>query len=192
MHSYEKDEGNRAIVAILGISVLLVWLLHEGMDAIQFDPQWWISVPSFAGCYSILYWLFDRHIWNCGLFRKIGLVRLPDLSGKWVGEAKSSYSEYGQAYPVTVVITQRWSKIAITLETERSRSDSTMARVKSVDSPNRELSYLYVNEPKLGAPSSMEMHRGTATLTLTDSALKGNYYTGRGRREMGTLVLRRT
>ena len=31
----------------------------------------------------------------------------------------------------------------------------------------------------------MNMHRGTAALRLKDSVLKGDYYTGRGRREIG-------
>ena len=77
----------------------------------------------------------------------------------------------------------------IRLETENSRSRSVMASLRTVDLPNPELSYQYVNEPKSNAPGTMEMHRGTAILELIGSRLEGDYYTGRGRGEVGTLKL---
>ena len=159
------------------------------LDVIDFDPQWWLSAPSFAGLYSGLYWLFDRYVWKLGLFRKLNLVQLPNLNGKWVGEVKSSYSQDGSAHSVSVVILQRWSKMLIRLESEHSRSRSITASLRTADLPNPELSYQYVNEPKSNAPGTMEMHRGTATLELTGSGFEGDYYTGRGRGEVGTIKL---
>ena len=191
MHFYEIAGRGKVTVTIAGVSVLLVWLVHLGMGAVDFDPQWWLSVPSFAGCYSGLHWLFDRYVWRLGLLRMLKLFQLPDLDGKWVGEVESSYSRDGRAHSVSVVILQRWSKILIRLETENSRSRSVMASLRTVDLPNPELSYQYVNEPKSNAPGTMEMHRGTATLETTGSGLEGDYYTGRGRGEVGTIKLSR-
>ena len=178
--------------AITGISVLLVWVFHVGLGAIDFEPQWWLSVPSFAGCYSGLYWLFDRYVWRLGLLRKLGLIQLPDLNGKWVGEVESSYGQDGRTHSVSVVILQRWSKMVLRLETEHSRSHSITASLRTIDLPTPELSYQYVNEPKSNAPGTMEMHRGTATLELTGYGLEGDYYTGRGRGEVGTIKLTRS
>ena len=179
------------VVVIMGVSVLLVWLLHIGLGAVDFDPQWWLSVPSFAGCYSGLHWLFDRYVWRLGLLRKLKLINLPDLNGRWVGEVESSYNRDGCAHSVSAVILQRWSKVVIRLETENSRSRSITASLRTSDLTNPELSYQYVNEPKSSAPGTMAMHRGTATLELIGSRLEGDYYTGRGRGEVGAVRLSR-
>ena len=191
MHSYEIEGRGKVVVAIIGVSVSLVWLLHVGLNALDFEPRWWLSVPSFAGCYSGLHWLFDRYVWRLGLLRRLGLIRLPNLNGKWVGAVESSYNQDGRAHSVSVVVMQRWSKVLVRLETENSRSHSVMASLRTVDLPNPELSYQFVNEPKSNAPGTMGMHRGTATLELIGSSLAGDYYTGRGRGEVGTIKLRR-
>ena len=191
MHSYETEGRGKVVVAIIGVSVLLVWLLHVGMNALDFEPRWWLSVPSLAGCYSGLHWLFDRYVWRLGLLRTLKLIHQPDLNGKWVGEVKSSYSQDGRAHSVSVVVMQRWSKMVLRFETEHSRSTSTTGRLRTADLPNPELSYQYVNEPMPTAPGTMEMHKGTATLELIGSGLEGDYYTGRGRGEVGTIKLRR-
>ena len=189
MHSYEKEGQGKVVGALAVASILMIWLLHVVLDAIDFQPQWWLSVPSFAGCYSGLHWLFDRYVWRLGLLRKLTLIQLPDLNGEWVGEVESSYGRDGRAHSVSVVILQRWSKILVRLETENSRSRSITATLRTIDLPNPELSYQYVNEPKPNAPGTMEMHRGTATLELIGSGLEGDYYTGRGRGEVGTIKL---
>ena len=191
MHSYETEGRGKVVVAIIAVSVLLVWLLHVGLAATNFEPRWWLSVPSFAGCYSVLYWLFDRYLWRLGLLRRLRLFRLPDLNGTWDGVVESSYNPDAGAHRVSVVIVQHWSKIVLRFETEHSRSTTTTGRLRTGDLPNPELSYQYVNEPKPNAPVTMEMHRGTATLELTDFGLEGDYYTGRGRGEVGTVELRR-
>ena len=41
------------------------------------------------------------------------------------------------------------------------------------------------------AQGTMHTHRGTAMLELKGSVLEGDYYTGRDRREIGTIELRR-
>ena len=189
MHSYEIEGRGRVFVAIMGVSVLLVWLLDIGLGAVNFDPEWWLGAPSFAGFYSVLYWLFDRYVWKLGLLGKLDLIQIPNLNGRWVGEVESSYSKGGGGHQVSVLILQRWSKIVIRLETEHSRSRSITASLKTNDLPNPELTYQYVNEPKSTAPDTMAMHRGTATLELTGTNLVGDYYTGRGRGEVGTIKL---
>ena len=189
MHSYEIEGRGRVAISLAVASILITWFLHAALDAIDIQPQWWLSVPSFAGCYSGLNWFFDRYLWRLGLLSKLKLVHLPDLNGKWVGEVESSYSQDGSVHSVSVVILQRWSKMVLRLETEHSRSHSITASLRTTDLPNPELSYQYVNEPKSNAPGTMEMHRGTAILETIGSDLKGDYYTGRGRGEVGTIKL---
>lgn len=175
------------VVTLAAASVMLVWLLHAGLGAVDYEPQWWLSVPSFAGAYSLFYWLFDRYVWRLGLLRKLGLIWVPDLNGRWSAEIESSEGQDGSTQRFAVVILQRWSKLVITVDTQYSRSRSITASFRTVDLPNPELSYLYINEPKANAPESMSIHRGTAILEIKGTVLEGDYYTGRGRRTIGII-----
>ena len=190
MHSYELEGRGRVVLALAAISVLMVWALDVGLDAAGYEPRWWLSVPSFGGFYAVLYWLFDNHLWRWRLWRNTGLLKVPDLNGKWEGHVESSYGN-GSTHEVAISIAQRWSKLLVTFETEQSRSYSITATLKVVDLANPELSYLYVNQPKALAPGSMEMHRGTSSLELKGSVLEGEYYTGRGRMTYGSITLTR-
>ena len=191
MHSYEVEGRGKVIIALAGLGILPVWLLNTGLEAVDLEPQWWVSVPSFAGFYSGLYWVFDHFLWRLEILKKLRIVRAPNLNGEWEGTVKSSYNEYACRFPVTVAILQRWSRISIRLETELSRSRSITASLRIADVPNVELSYQYLNEPKSNAPATMEIHRGTVFLQMTGSGLEGDYYSGRGRREIGSIKLRR-
>ena len=192
MHSYDA-EGRPRITAFLAVcSILVVWLLHAGLGAVDYQPQWWLSVPSFAGVFSILIWAFDRRIWRLGLLRKFGAMPVPDLNGKWEGEIWSSYDLNGPGYAVSMVIRQRWTRMVITLETEASQSRSIVASLRSDDVPTPRLSYLYVNEPKAPAPETMNIHNGTTVLELKENVLEGSYYTGRGRTTYGAVKVTRS
>ena len=191
MHSYELEGRGKIVVALGVIGVFLVWLVDFGLTAIKFEPQWWLSVPSFAGFYSALYWLFDRHVWRCPILGKLEIVQVPDLNGTWTGYLRSSYDDYKSNYPITVVIRQRWSRITVRLETEQSHSRSLAATLRVVDLPRPELSYLYINEPNPGASGTMNIHRGTVDLEFSEDSLEGHYYTGRGRMTNGTMRLTR-
>ncbi len=191
MHSYDLEGRGRVVVFLAIVSILLVWLIHLGLDTIDFKPQWWLSVPSFAGFYSGLYWLFDHHIWKWRTLGKLRLVQVPDLNGVWTGDVRSSYDDYKSTYLVSVVIRQRWSQMTVRLETQQSQSRSLAATFRVADLPYPELSYLYINEPKPGAHATMNIHRGTVDLEFKKGAIEGHYYTGRGRMTNGTMSLTR-
>ena len=112
-------------------------------------------------------------------------------NGEWTGEIESSDGQGGPSQQFSVAILQRWSKMTITLETEHSRSHTITASLRIDGLPNPELSYLYINEPKAVAPDTMHMYRGTAVLEVRGPVLEGDYYTGRGRRTVGTLKMKR-
>ncbi len=190
LHSYESEERGRVIVALFAVSILLVWLMDTALSAASFDPQWWLSVPSFGGFYAVLYWLFDNHVWRWNLWRRAGLLKIPDLNGNWAGNVVSSYGN-GSLHEVAISIIQRWSKLLVRFETEHSQSHSISGALKVADVANPELSYLYINQPKASAPGAMGIHRGTATLELKGPVLEGDYYTGRGRMTYGSIRLTR-
>ena len=191
MHSYEVDGRGRVAITLAAASVLLVWLLDVMLGYLGIEPRWWLSLPSFGGIYCALHWLFDHYLWRCAVLDKIGLVRVPNLNGQWAGEIQSSHVPDGKHLPVSVLIRQRWSKLIIRLDAARSRSHSVSATLRVNDLPYSTLDYMYVNEPLPNALETMNTHRGTAMLELKDGVLEGEYYTGRGRREIGTIQLRR-
>ena len=191
LHSYDSEERGRVTVALFAFSILLVWLLDVALGAASFDPQWWLSVPSFGGIYAVLYWLFDNHVWRWRLWRSTGLLKVPDLNGNWTGNVESSYGT-GSTHEITVSITQRWSKLLVRLETGQSRSHSISGALRVADVDHPELSYLYINQPKALAPGTMNIHRGTAILELKGGVLEGDYYTGRGRGTFGSIRLTKT
>lgn len=188
MHSYDLEGRGNVYAALAIMSIPPVWLLDAVMNAINFDPQWWVSVPSFAGFFWVIHWMFDRYVWRVGLLRKLGA---PDLRGEWVGSVESSYGEGDATHKISVSIVQRWSKMSITAETQHSQSHSIAASLRDDGGSFPKLTYVYINEPKSGAVSTMNMHRGTAVLELRGQVLEGDYYSGRGRQEIGSIRLHR-
>lgn len=191
MHSYDVYGRQQVYIVIALLSVPLVWLVAFTLEAMRIVPEWWMTTPSFGAFFSGFYWLFDRHVWRFKSLHQMGLVKIPDLNGRWAGSVDSSYGENGSMYPVSLSITQTWSKIAIRLDSDHSRSYSQTGAIRNLDLATPELAYIYWNEPKSKAADSMEAHRGTAILELSEPCLTGLYYTGRGRREIGAINVTR-
>jgi hypothetical protein len=99
------------------------------------------------------------------------------------------------AYPCEIVIRQTWTRIAIVLTTKRSRSENLVAGVLVNGVDDALLVYEYENQPRVGTPKTMEIHRGHATLRLDrrekSEFLVGEYYSGRGRTNTGTIEVER-
>ena len=191
MNPYDPNGSRKVVTFLWIISVSLAGLVHTGLDAVNFELQGLISITSAVGMYKILYYVFDHFIWKWRLFRKIDLVTVPDLNGRWSGTIKSSYKPDAQNYQIDVFITQQWSKILVRLEAEKSYSKSIAASFLTDDPSSPELVYVYDNDPRAMTPESMHSHGGTAKLRITDSGLQGQYYTGQGRRTIGDISLKR-
>ena len=191
MNPYNPNGSGKVVTFLLIISILLAGLIHIGLDVVNFELQGLVSITSAVGMYRILYYVFDRFIWKWRLLRKIGLVTVPDLNGRWGGTIKSSYELDAQDYQIDVFITQQWSKILVRLETGESYSKSIASSFLTDDPSSPELVYVYDNDPRAMTPESMQSHGGTAKLRITDSGLQGQYYTGQGRRTIGDISLKR-
>ena len=191
MHSYDVHSRQGVYLVIALLSVPPVWLVAFTLEVARLEPEWWMTTPSFGAFYFVFYWLFDRHVWRFAFLHRLGLVKIPDLNGIWDGSAESSYGENGSIHPVSITITQSWSRIAIRLESDHSHSNSEVGAIRNLDLGTPELVYMYWSEPKSHSRESMEAHRGTAILELSGPVLSGPYYTGRGRREIGTIKVTR-
>src|SRR6266699_5011206 len=191
MHSYTTDAKDReavpALLAVLAVGTTL--LFNYLLEILQLRIPWWIDAPAVMGFYGLFHNLFDNILWRV----QLGPVRfssIPDIRVVWAGKIKSSYNN-GVEIPVVFYIRQTWSKLSIQLETDNSRSFSTMAALNTDEATECFLRYEYLNEPAVFGAVSMQSHRGTGHLYISsdNKAMNGDYYTGRGRQNMGTIVL---
>ena len=150
------------------------------------------SAPSVVGFYGGLYKLFDRYCWRWGLLRSIGIVNVPTLDGCWTGFVRSSHDGHDEKHLVSVQIRQDWTQMQITLKGQFSQSYSFLAAVLTHAPEGVVLAYEYRNEPIPNATDTMQMHYGTARLTMSPpGVMQGFYYTGRGRQNYGYIRLSR-
>jgi len=195
MHFYTTVSNERKLISIYiaVISILLAWVLNRVLGVMPFTLPWWIEAPSVIGFYSLLYAIFDRYLWSWQILRRLGIVKVPNLSGSWNGYVASSFDEYAVKHDATIRIFQNWTKIAIILETNYSKSVSLIAAIVTENPIGIVLNYEYLNEPKANAKHTMHAHRGVARLTLQPDgkALEGDYYTGRDRQNFGILIFER-
>ncbi len=191
MHAYATDAEDRRLVpttlAVLSIGAALLLVYVVGLLKIQIP--WWVDAPSVMGFYGIFYGLYDKQLWRIHI-GPLHLSAIPYVGGVWAGVLTSSYNE-GTKINVVVSIKQTWSKISIRLETETSTSYTVMAALNTEESLDPGLKYEYLSEPGQFAKETMHIHRGTGHLRLSSDGkmLTGDYYTGRDRRNFGTLEL---
>jgi hypothetical protein len=142
--------------------------------------------------YGALYTWFDRYLWRNGLLCKLGLVRIPNLTGRWHGYLVSSFDGHAKLHDLMINIFQSWTQIVIFLTTATSMSRSCAAMIQ-VDHPEGvALIYQYQNQPLADAMRTMHMHYGTAMLSLSNGGcLIGDYYAGRDRGTFGRICCRR-
>jgi hypothetical protein len=191
VHPYatDSDERRRLPLYMVGLAILLAWALNRGMEAADVSLPWWIDAPSVAGFYGLLYLAFDKLVWKLRLVRRVGLVKVPDLNGTWVGTVNPSGGEHPYEHQATMEIAQTWRHLCVRLSTANSGSRSVIGALITEEAGEAALTYEYINEPGAHAADNMHMHRGTARLRLTGGGviLEGEYYTGRDRKSHGTL-----
>lgn len=200
MHPYATNCSERRIViAVLVIASILLayglsWLISKFQITFQIS-LWWLDTPAVFGFYGILYTLFDRWLWKAQILRTLYLVKVPDLNGTWNGEARSSHQEFAAPHTVTLKIDQTWTELCASLRGQHSDSESVVAAVLFPKPGEVVLTYQYRNEPRAQALKAMHAHRGTAWLCFrqdgSEDYLEGEYYSGRGRQNIGSLNLRR-
>ena len=197
MHPFvtDSDERTRILLWLAAVSILAAWGLHELFRVLQFSPPWWLETPSVVGFYALFYTVFDKWGWRIPILRKIEIIKIPDIAGKWEGFVTSSYDEHKNHIDATIMIKQTWTKLKIQLETPTSISQSQTASIIT-DVHSDIISYEYINEPRAHAKATMHTHRGTARHVLKKEndveTFNGEYYTGRDRGTFGTLTFRRS
>ncbi len=194
MHGYSTDSDERRVVPLLlaFLAISLAWLSSKLLAVIHLSVPWWVDAPSLMAFYGALYALFDRYLWRSGLASKLGLVRIPNLAGRWHGYLISSFDGHAKRHDLMINIFQSWTQITVFLTTATSMSRSSAAMIQVEDPEGVALIYQYQNQPLADAMRTMHMHYGTAMLRVSnDGCLVGDYYAGRDRRTFGRICCRR-
>jgi len=190
MHPYATDSAERRLVPLYlaAASIAAAFLLHKTLEGVI---PWWIDAPSVAGFYALFFVAFERWLWRIPFLHSSGLLRVPNLNGRWSGSVTTSFDGHATDHEAYLEIHQTWTGLSICLKTDRSQSRSLIGTITTQNPTAGTLSYEYINDPKANAVANMQIHRGTARLdlnTLGDRwVLEGEYYSGRGRQNVGTL-----
>ena len=189
MHEYASNNSFRGprtyfytgIVAVALASIVDASALVPPLG----DLRYAAPLSAFA-IYALLIFVYDRWGWRW-------LSTIKNLNGTWTGEMRSSFDD-GSATPCVIRVRQTWTRIDIALETQHSRSKTTMAALNGDRIVDGSLQYEFVSEPKNLAPETMQTHHGVCLMDIEkdDSGLRlrGDYFTGRGRETRGEITLR--
>jgi hypothetical protein len=178
---------------LLGVVAIgLAYLFGRSLSVLHVDPPWWLDTPAVLGFYGLCWRLYDEHLWRLGPVTRT-VSGVPNVSGHWIGAVWSSHSKQNPI-KASLDVRQTSSRLLVTLETDTSRSHSTMAALCSAPGPGNGLRYAFANVPRTLTEETMRPHTGVAHLTLSadGSELAGDYETDRFRNTSGQLKFRRT
>lgn len=183
-HLYSASNVKRVrVVSALGtfaaiVAAVIVLLLALPFPHLGTQPSAWGGVLIASALASLIFAGFEKRAWRWRATALVPHFTMPDLSGRWGGELVITKGNEGDDVGVPlccrVAIRQDWSRIAIDLETDVSKSWSVMANVdtrKTGDDVHYELHYEYYVIPRSDAPPEMaekvelvDPHYGTAHL----------------------------
>jgi hypothetical protein len=162
MHGCSTDSDERRVIPLLlaSLAIGLAWLSSKLLAVIRFSVPWWADAPSSMAYYGALYALFDKYLWRNGVVSKLGLVRIPNLAGRWRGYLISSFDGHAKRHDLMINIFQSWTQITVFLTTATSMSRSCAAVLQIGDPEGVALIYQYQNQPLADAMRTMHMHYG--------------------------------
>ena len=194
MHPYSTDATRpiRAMLLLAVFAIGLAYLLDRSLHVLHVHPPWWLDTPAVLGFYGLCWRLYDEHLWRLGSVTRT-LSGVPNLAGHWAGTLLSSYPNQ-KPIKASLVVRQTSSRLLITLETDKSKSFSTMAALFSAPGPSNGLHYVFANVPRTLNKETMRPHTGMVHLVLSadGSQLAGDYETDRFRATNGRLEFHRT
>jgi len=194
MHGYSTDSNERRVVPLLLalMAIALAWMSSKFLAVMHLSILWWLDAPSSMAFYGALYALFDKYLWRNSFVYNMGLVRIPNLTGRWRGYLITSFDGHTKRHDLMIHIFQSWTQIIVFLTTATSMSRSSAAVIQVDDPEGAALIYQYQNQPLADAMRTMHMHYGTAMLRVSnDGCLAGDYYAGRDRRTFGRICCKR-
>lgn len=154
-----------------------------------------VTAPSGILIFFTIFHLFDNYIWKIPQMYSWGIIKIPNLNGKWLVMIESSESK--NDIKANVNITQTYSKIKVRLTTNYSTSLSSMANIEMVDPTSFKLRYEYTAEFQKDKHSEIKRHYGVTSVFLESENEKfekdqrASYYTESSRDSLGTMYFKR-
>jgi len=181
----------RVIVVIIStVFVGATWLATGAADVsfLRFFSAAVLSV-------SISLTIWDKWIWKYSIFQKLTKVTR-DVSGTWETRLESFWvdPETGKRTPakiVYIVVRQTSTQVSVSLLSNESKSQSSLARVVK-ENDSWILHYIYTNEPVTDFRHRSQIHHGSGVLEIVGNPanrIRGSYWTDR--ESKGTLSLGR-
>lgn len=180
MHEYSIDADHSKIIFYLAlISIAVSTFASKGINTLNSTwPSFELTVSITAiSIFGILYGLFNKFFWKLKFLNKLGIVYIPNLNGTWEGTFSSSYYDWEEEFPATLIIEQTWSKICITGKFNNSASSSYTTSIKVNGGEGIKIYYSYQNEKKTEkADEPYSDHKGYGTLLLKNNVIEGLYF----------------
>ncbi|HEX6258825.1 MAG TPA: hypothetical protein VFZ48_05070 [Candidatus Saccharimonadales bacterium] len=165
------------------------WLCAELIP----NAPFWVETLSPLAAYALLYSAFDRFAWHWPIWRKLGIVTMPDVRGRWLGEQISSHRDKNgknRKARVIMEIEQTFSSIHTMTYYRNWNSQQTATTFMKVGNDCALVTF-FESEPKVHYDGDAEAHKGYMRLIqLPDTTLEGSYINAAGR--SGELTFRRT
>lgn len=153
------------------------------------------TISGFA-IFGALYFLFNHFLWKLAVFRK--LFHFPNLAGTWECVGKSNNISLNKVtdWEGTIVVTQSWDKILVSLKTNNSTSQSMsiVGGIKYFSGVGYKLSYHYENTPN-ASEEELKKHEGFCILTFCEDTMtaEGYYFNNiKDRQSYGEMHLKRS
>lgn len=144
-----------------------------------------------AALFMLFFYAFDRFLWRLpGVSRVVGI---PYLAGAWrVTGMTDGANGVPCEWQGDARIEQTWSQIAISLETDSSRSRSAMASLERDPGHGYRVIFGYANTPK-DTTSELRSHQGTCEVVFSHDLETANatYFNDHQRRTCGTMSWKR-
>jgi hypothetical protein len=198
MHEYSVlgHERKKIYYLLAFLSGLLSPALLAWTSQVSSFAKIQLVAPSGLAIFGLLSLLFDRILWKWSFFYKLGIIRIPNLNGRWIGYITSARRDY--RIPVVIMIYQTYSRIRVRLETESKEASSLslMASLEMVDPNCFNLNYEYLSETK-SSSGGINRHYGVTRLTLKsendkfEGEQRGFFYTDRERNSYGDVAISR-
>lgn len=168
------------VVIVSGVLMLGSWI-QTGSPTTSFLSFFSSAVVAV----TILLWAWEQWFWRIKPVQWMPAVPR-DIRGTWKGHLESLWNDPVTNEPpepktVYLVVRQTYSEISVTLISNESMSESSIARLAR-ENGSWVLHYMYTNKSELDIRQKSPIHHGSSVYTVSGKPakrLKGNYWTDR-------------
>jgi len=157
------------------------------------NVPFWVETLSPLGAYGLLYTLFEKYMWHWPLFRIFGIVSIPDVRGRWLGEQTSSFKDNnGKSRKSRVImeVEQTFSTVRVNTYYKNWQTTHSLSSFIAIEDECI-LFIMFETTPRIEYEGEASAHKGVMRLIqLPDKKLVGTYFNAEGR--SGELSFKRT